>query len=500
MASKIIVTNKTALQTKYGAGGLIQVQAALAPIIANDRSNGIITTVIYLDDVVQMAHYNAPPVTVPADDKQNKDAIDGVYNATTPTYLMILGAPDIIPHQKLNNPAGDRDKKVPSDLPYACEAAYSNTVNNFLAPTRMIGRLTGVTGDSSPTNLIRTMNNIIQIRPAKVSKYKDYFAVCMEVKEATTEKVLNNSVGNSTALYTSPPDGPNWSMSDYQKLLSVVACHGGSNSPRWSGDDGNKKYPTAMSSALVQGNFPLGVIAGVQCCYGAQLYNPTAAGTDLPLCNQYTIGGAALFFGATTIGWSGRRGRIGPTDRLNQNYLNEVLKGGTTGSMVLKTRQEYINGGVTQPSELKAIAQFISLGDPSISPVDTTKKMSAIDHENLQKQLFESGNQLSEKVGYGVKSNRSISSTISKELQQLAHEAQLKEISIESYEMSGSRAFMEQYQKSVKSELFHVVTGIENKDPEGNFVVYVEITATERNGVIENVEYVYSDACIGREK
>lgn len=498
MASKIIVTNKTALIAKYGNDGLMQVQAALPPIIANDRTNNIITTVIYLDDVVQMAKYKAPPVTTAMDQKQNKDAIDAVYNATTPTYLMILGEPDIIPHQELNNPAGDSDPNVPSDLPYACEASFSKEVANFLAPTRMIGRVSGVLGDSSPANLIRTMNNIIQIRSSKVANYRNYFAVSMQNKKATTQKVLNNSVGNSAGLYTSPPDGPNWKMSDYQKLLSVVACHGGSDDPKWYGDDGNYNYPVAMSSSLVQGNLPLGVIAGVQCCYGAQLYDPTTNNTQLPLCNQYTIGGAALFFGATTIGYSGRNGNIGPTDQLNQIYLTQVLQGRTTGSMVLKTRQQYIAGGLNSGPKLKAIAQFISLGDPSISPVDITlkgKKMATSDHEQQQKELIEIGEQLHKSAGHATEIKQIISGPILAELHRLADEEGLRETNITSYEITGSNEFLENYRKFESHELFHSISGIKYQDPSSGIVQFVEIILTEINGKIENIEYLYSDTC-----
>lgn len=42
---------------------------------------------------------------------------------------------------------GDGDPDLPSDLPDACDRPYSTDVQGFLAPTRVGGRLSNVTGD-----------------------------------------------------------------------------------------------------------------------------------------------------------------------------------------------------------------------------------------------------------------------------------------------------------------------------------------------------------------
>lgn len=57
---------------------------------------------------------------------------------------MLLGAPDVVPHQSLINPLhspDDPDERVDSDLPYACDSGYSIDIDNFLGPTRVVGRL-----------------------------------------------------------------------------------------------------------------------------------------------------------------------------------------------------------------------------------------------------------------------------------------------------------------------------------------------------------------------
>jgi hypothetical protein len=75
-------------------------------------------------------------------DKQNKTAVDGVFRSVAPDYIMLLGATDVIPHQDMKNPlytsptGDDPDPIAYGDVPYACEAPYSQDPQNFTGPTR----------------------------------------------------------------------------------------------------------------------------------------------------------------------------------------------------------------------------------------------------------------------------------------------------------------------------------------------------------------------------
>ncbi len=79
-------------------------------------------------------------VTNPADPKQNKDAVDAIYNFYTPQYLVLVGSVDVIPHQRMVNPAPDEDPAVPSGLPYACASPYSQETGDFVGPSRVVSR------------------------------------------------------------------------------------------------------------------------------------------------------------------------------------------------------------------------------------------------------------------------------------------------------------------------------------------------------------------------
>ena len=76
-----------------------------------------------------------------------------------PSYLMLLGSTDVIPHVPLVNPmAGDGDADVPSDLPYACDMPYSREPSKNLVVTRVVGRIPGIMGAPHPTHLTNAMN------------------------------------------------------------------------------------------------------------------------------------------------------------------------------------------------------------------------------------------------------------------------------------------------------------------------------------------------------
>ena len=150
-SDKVILTNISVLKQKYGTQGYTKLQAAVKQLIASDQKRGLKTIQVGVDDATAMGKLKAKPVTDPASARQNKAAIDGVYKALKPDYLMILGSVDVIPHQDLVNPAydpspdGDPDRLAPGDLPYACDAPYSTAISDSTGPTRVVGRLPDLT-------------------------------------------------------------------------------------------------------------------------------------------------------------------------------------------------------------------------------------------------------------------------------------------------------------------------------------------------------------------
>src|SRR6266436_6539556 len=137
---KVILTNIGALGSKYGSSGLASILSAVRGLIAADKQRGMETKLIGLDDKAAMGKLSAPPVTGPTDPKANKRAVDSVYRALAPDYIQLLGSIDVIPHQDLKNPlytnptGDDPDELAYGDLPYACDAPYSQAAQDFLGP------------------------------------------------------------------------------------------------------------------------------------------------------------------------------------------------------------------------------------------------------------------------------------------------------------------------------------------------------------------------------
>ena len=94
MDDKVIVSNKSALTAKYGANGLAKIKTAIGDLIAADAARGIKSRLIYLDDATAMKKFHGKAVTDRRSARQNKEAIDKIFRATEPEYLLILGAPD----------------------------------------------------------------------------------------------------------------------------------------------------------------------------------------------------------------------------------------------------------------------------------------------------------------------------------------------------------------------------------------------------------------------
>ena len=150
MDDKIIVTNSSALLKKYGTNGLASIRKALTGLIAADKKRGIKSRVVYLDNKTTMKKLGGKTVMNNVDPRENKAAIDGIFKAVNPDYLMILGGPDVVPHQDLDNPVykpdDDDDNSAWGDLPYASDVPYSRDPARFVGPTRVIGRLPDLVG------------------------------------------------------------------------------------------------------------------------------------------------------------------------------------------------------------------------------------------------------------------------------------------------------------------------------------------------------------------
>ena len=127
--------------------------------------------------------------------------------------------------------------------------------------------------------------------------------------------------------------------------------------------------PTALDSKDVRGRIREGTVAAVECCYGAELYDSVTLELPTSICQTYMAQKAYGYFGSTTIAYGPAEGN-GAADLITQYFLLEVQAGHSLGLAALKAQQRYVEQvNELDPIDLKTLAQFYLLGDPSVQPV-----------------------------------------------------------------------------------------------------------------------------------
>jgi hypothetical protein len=288
--------------------------------------------------------------------------------------IMRAPGPDVLPHLILDNPAaGDGDKHVPSDLPYASEAPFTKRdAATFAAVTRVVGRVPGITGAKDPAFLIKQLKAAASFKTLKRADYLDHFAISAEVWEKSTEESVNNIFG-SEAIKLCPPTASPDVAPLLAPLCHFINCHGAEVDPKFYGQHGNQ-YPTAMTSDDVAKGVKRNALVAAECCYGAQLYDPDLTNAKWPISNAYLNAGAVGFFGSTTIAYGPAEGN-GSADLLSQYFLINALDGASLGRACLQARQKFVLGEkMEDPINLKTLAQYILLGDPSLQPCEVEGK------------------------------------------------------------------------------------------------------------------------------
>ena len=204
--------------------------------------------------------------------RENKEAIDGVFKHFNPHYLMILGAPDVVPHQDLKNPThspnNDDDIYAWGDLPYACDAPYSRDPASFVGPTRVVGRLPDLFGANKPSHLISLLKTVTNYKTLSFQDYKKYLGLSAEKWKGSTKFSVSNIFGNADDLLLAPPSGPVYGSGQLHSRTHFINCHGALASPEFYGQKGNS-YPKSLTTKSTKGKLLEGTVAAVECCYGA---------------------------------------------------------------------------------------------------------------------------------------------------------------------------------------------------------------------------------------
>lgn len=370
MTTKLIVTNRKSLRAKYKTPGVNKIEARIRKLTAADRKRGVTTLYVAMDIQSDVSPHGAPKIVDAGDARQTKDCVDALFADIQPDYLMILGAPDVVCHQPLDNPvAGDDDFDVPSDLPYACDAAFSTDIADFVGPTRVVGRLPDVAGESDPDALLTALDTAIAWKRRSLNAYNTCCGISTESWKGSTRKSTRRIFGSSKVDYISPPSGPPWSKTELGPRIHFINCHGLDFDTAFYGDDGAGAQPLVIDQMHYAGRLREGTVMAAECCFGAMLYEAPLFGLPPGICNTAMVNGAYGFFGSTNVAY-GPADSTGYADLVCLHCLINVRNGASIGRALLEARQTYAaSEAPLDPVDLKTLAQFYLLGDPSVHPV-----------------------------------------------------------------------------------------------------------------------------------
>ncbi len=409
-SGKLIISSKKNLLAKYGKT-FTKIEQKISALIRSDKKLGFETMLVYIDDPASAKKAGIKSVkTITA--ASCKQSIDLLYRKHIPAYILILGAQDVIPFVEIKNPADDDDEMVPSDLPYACEKPYSKNINDFTGPGRVVGRLPDIAGSTDPQYIITLIGNVIKAKPVEAKKYSNYFAVSCDSWKESTRMTIKNLFGENSKLLISPPVGKTYKATQLKTLTHFYNCHGASNDFSFYGQKGNS-YPQALHTSQLSKKISFGTIVAAECCYGAELVDNTYLGIDdqISIANQYLLNGALAFMGSSTIAY-GPVDSQGLADLITQYFVKAIVDGASTGRAMLEARQKFLaeSGPSLDPYELKTMAQFNLLGDPSVLPVSAPVATRAAVKENTIQNnrinLYNKGVKLESTIANSVKQPR----------------------------------------------------------------------------------------------
>ncbi len=440
MSIKLIITNAGPLRTKYGDEGYERVLGAVKALVLADKERGLTTRFIALDDARTLAGVSLEPISDSSSPKQVKNAVDAAAATMEPDYLMLLGAPDVVPYQELENVLLDQkaaSKIVLSDLPYACNAPYSTKIHDFLGPTRVVTRLPDVNARKDVEYILKLLGTCAEWSPDDRDVYSDAFTVSADVWKASTKASLEKTAQSVGDFRLSPPDGPQWEQKVWKKRLHYINCHGQQGSPKFIGEAAERPPapPIAHDATLVIDEAQPGTMVITECCHGTQLY-PVLGSGPLPMPNAYLAAGAYGFMGSTTVAWGTPNGTAG-ADLICQLVLKYLLDGCSQGRALLQARHDYVKLRPDMgPFDLTTIGQFNVLGDPSIHPVAVlapgatrgdTQADPAEGRSDRRSTLVEAGRNLLANAAYSVpQAARSEPSPVVSRLEQLMDQRGLR--------------------------------------------------------------------------
>lgn len=394
--AEAIVVSREALTKQYGDGNaqaIVREVEALASAVAS--SDAVRPHVIMLDDAETLKPWKLDRV-----DPTNAAAVKGLLDRLDErmegsgqrlAYVLLIGGHDIIPHHRLPNPVEDHDMDVPSDNPYASRG------ENYLIPTRAVGRLPHEKG--SPTLLLEQLRRLqtdwresaLQgkgIISDWLSQFRQWipgqrrtlsegesWGMAAQVWEKAAEAVYR-TLDSHTALTLCPPESSvRWETQAVPNVpFYYFNLHGVEDGGSWYGQVDPKKpaggepFPVALTPRQFEGLDLKRAIVLSEACYGLNPHVTRAADSmALTAVKQ----GSALYVGSTKTAYASFAPPLMAADLLAALFWRAIAEGATGGLALQQAKVQLAESlmqrtGYLDVEEQKTLTSFILYGDPAL--------------------------------------------------------------------------------------------------------------------------------------
>lgn len=399
----LIVSNRTALEAKYGPAGASRIHRALTELAnAMTSEKRLRALVVYLDDPQTLQPYGLTPAdpknpqelkgTLNRLEERLRDGKDGKYREGT--YLLLIGGDDIMPFHPLPDPNDDEDGLVASDHPYACFG------DNHLSFQRAVGRLPdGVSRDVGFLLKLITAATEAHRSPRRRSSFRQILGgwlgrtrrACPEACQrdgAVTSfgytasiwrraaREVFSSIGQTSLLRTSPPltseEMP--SLGPMAPRFSYFNLHGLRDSAYWYGQRdptyaaGYPLFPVAIKPDNIPVTPHPDTIVFSEACYGAHILNKDQMSS---LALRFLAAQALGVVGSTALAYGAIDAPLVGADLLAKAFWELVKAGYPIGQALSQAKQTLAEEmlarqGYLDPEDQKTILSFILYGDPTL--------------------------------------------------------------------------------------------------------------------------------------
>jgi len=397
---QLIVSNRAALEAKYGPAEAFRIHQALTKLAeAMGQEGEAQTLVLYLDDAQALRPYGLTPVD-PRDAGEIKSLLDqlearlrddGNGEGQAITYLLLVGGDDVVPFHRLPDLNGDEDGLVLSDHPYACVGDMDTPIRHPFCE-RAVGRLPDSASPNSGFLLrliavateahhaARKGSSIWQAlggwmnRPRAQTPVMSFGYTASIWRRAARE--VFSSIGEPSHLRTSPPLTAEQmpSLGPIAPRLSYFNLHGLRDSVYWYGQRdpayaaSYPLFPVAIQpDNILVVPHPRSVVFS-EACYGAHILNkdPTSS-----LALRFLAAQAVGMVGSTALAYGALDPPLMGADLLAKHFWEQIKAGLSLGEALRRAKQALIQDmlarqGYLDPEDEKTVLSFVLYGDPTL--------------------------------------------------------------------------------------------------------------------------------------